>query len=61
MELCGLLVGCWLAVPYKPTTCRLSQQYAGKPEIATSTLLVLWLVAVPVAGFLTSWYLLMFC
>ena len=46
----GRLVGFWLAVPDKPTTCRLNQLYAGKTGIATSNFLVLLLVAVPVAG-----------
>jgi hypothetical protein len=46
------MVGCWYAEPDKPTTCRLNQLYAGKTGIATSNLLVLLLVAVPVAGLL---------
>ena len=40
---------CRLAVLDKPATCRLNQVYAGKTQIATSNLLVLLLVAVPVA------------
>jgi hypothetical protein len=39
-----------LVLPDKPTTCRLNQLYAGKTGIATSNLLFLLLVAVPVAG-----------
>ena len=46
------MVRCWYAEPDKPTTCRLNQLYAGKTGIATSNLLVLLLVAVPVAGLL---------
>ena len=44
------LVGCWLAIVDKPTPCGLNQLYAGKTKITTSNLLVLLLVAVPVAG-----------
>ena len=43
---------CWFAGLVKPTTCRLNQLYAGKTGIATSNLLVLLLVPVPVAGML---------
>ena len=52
MGRCGWLVGCWFAGLDKPTTCRLNQLYAGKTGIATSNLLVLLLVPVPVAGML---------
>ena len=46
------LVGCWFAGPDKYTTCRLNQLYAVKTGIATSNLLVLLLVPIPVAGML---------
>ena len=46
------LVGCWFAEPDNPTTCRLNQLNAGKTGIVTSNLLVLLVVAVPVAGML---------
>ena len=44
------MVGCWYAEPDKPTICRVNQLYAGKTGIATSDLLVLLLIAVPVAS-----------
>ena len=47
-----IYMGCWLTEPDKPTTCRLNKLYDGKTGIATSNLLVLLLVAVPVAGLL---------
>jgi hypothetical protein len=46
------MFGCWFPGPDKPKTCRLKQVYAGKTGIATSNLLVLLLVPVPVAGML---------
>jgi hypothetical protein len=46
------LVGCLFAGPDKPITCRLNQLYAGKIGISTSSLLVLLLVPVLVAGML---------
>jgi hypothetical protein len=43
------MVHCWLAELDKPTSGRKNQLYTGKTGIATSNLLVLLLVAVPVA------------